>query len=151
MPAASPPEVRLAKRLVRAENGCLEWQGATRLGYGRIGAFGRVVSAHRLAWELVRGLLTKDEILCHRCDNPRCCDVEHLFIGSKADNAADMVKKNRQAKGEKASRHKLTAIQVYEIRRRHAAGEMQARLAEEFGFSDRGMSSVIRGITWKHL
>jgi len=54
--------------------------------------------AHRLAWAKARGPIPAGMFVCHHCDNPACINVEHLFLGTPADNTADMVRKGRQAK-----------------------------------------------------
>lgn len=74
-----------------APSGCLEWVGAkTRDGYGH--AFCRRGStrlAHRIAYELVNGPVPPDMLVCHRCNNPACVNVDHLYVGTQQDNMAD--------------------------------------------------------------
>lgn len=87
---------RLQAHLVRADSGCLEWRdGATRNGYGQIGDGRRVRYAHRVAYELAYGPFSDDLDVLHRCDNPPCCEPTHLFLGTAADNNADMIAKGR--------------------------------------------------------
>lgn len=85
---------RLATRLV-GEGDCLVFTGARDVkGYGRIGFKGRVVLAHRLAWEMVNGPIPDGLVVMHICDNPPCCYVDHLSLGTVGENNAD-----RHAKG----------------------------------------------------
>jgi hypothetical protein len=88
----------------RDQGGCWEWQGAIRhgpnKGYGRFvetingKRFERI--AHRIAWQLANGPIPNGLLICHHCDNRRCCRPAHLFLGTYADNTADMVSKCRQ-------------------------------------------------------
>lgn len=87
---------RVLARAARAENGCLEWQGATSgTGYGRIKHKGRLHSPHRVVLEATQGLLTGGLIACHSCDNPRCVEPTHLFAGTYSDNNIDAIRKGR--------------------------------------------------------
>ena len=83
---------------MRQPSGCLEWTGAlSSAGYGQIWVNGRQVGAHRLAWTLSVGPLTKADIVRHYvCDNPPCCEPTHLRVGTQADNIADMDAKGRR-------------------------------------------------------
>ena len=103
LPVVPPVAERLAAGLVRMPSGCLEWTGYD-MGdrYGAIWSDGRYVRTHRLAWELVHGSIPEGLFVCHKCDNPPCCDVEHLFLGTPADNNAD-----RDAKGRGRNQHLL--------------------------------------------
>jgi hypothetical protein len=76
---------------------CLEWQAARdRDGYGYFGVrAGKVAKAHRLAWEFAHGPIPDGLHVLHKCDNPPCIDVEHLFLGTNDDNVADMNAKGR--------------------------------------------------------
>lgn len=88
---------RLDARLLKgAEPGaCWVWTGATLKGYGQIGDAGVVKYAHRVAYELAFGPIPDGLMVCHRCDNPPCCNPDHLFTGTALDNVADMVGKGR--------------------------------------------------------
>ena len=102
--------------VVRSDLGaCLLWTGATNeKGYGVIGAGARgagVLKVHRVAWELARGPIPEGLFVLHRCDIPACCNVAHLFLGTNADNVADMIAKGRNSpppvlRGEANPRHR---------------------------------------------
>jgi len=98
---------RLAAGLVRMPNGCLEWTGVTnRGGYGRIWFNGKIVMAHRLAWELVNGPIPEGMLIRHLvCDNPPCCNVDHLRPGTQVENLADMVAKDRHGRYNSVKTH----------------------------------------------
>ena len=154
----------LAKRLwakvdVRGPDDCWPWLGAkTGSGYGTIrggiSSGGKMLSVHRVAWELVNGPIPDGMCVCHHCDNKPCCNSTHLFLGTDTDNQADRVRKNRSyhPAGEKNAQSRLTAEQVLEIRHRYAEGNTtQRELAGEYGVGSQHISSVICKHRWKHL
>ena len=75
---------------------CIEWTGARNSkGYGHRMVAGRTVYVHRLEWEKHFGPIPDGMNVCHHCDNPACYRIEHLFLGSQADNMNDMHRKKR--------------------------------------------------------
>lgn len=125
---------------VEKTDGCWLWKWSTNsYGYGLIGVRGRVLRAHRLSWEMTNGPIPEGKVICHRCDNPRCVNPGHLFVGTHADNVADKMAKGRCPKGENAGPAKLTDAQAAEIRDARDAGEPYASLAARFGV---GISAV---------
>ena len=96
---ATPASIaeRLQAGLVQRPNGCIEWvrKSVTRGGYGVISDGSRQVATHRIAWQLANGQIPVGLNVLHHCDNPPCCNVEHLFLGTKANNTHDMTAKGR--------------------------------------------------------
>lgn len=87
----------LLSRSRKLKNGCRVWRGCrTKKGYGQIGVgHGRNEYVHRTAWKLKKGKIPKGLCVLHRCDNPSCFEIRHLFLGTKATNNADMARKGR--------------------------------------------------------
>lgn len=138
------------------ERNCLLWEGNTnRGGYGIISSgtsSGRLLLAHRVAWELTRGTIPAGLCVLHDCDNRRCVNVAHLFLGTIADNNADKMSKGRQSRGEGVPWSVLSADAVRLVRARYAAGDVtQKQLAEEFGITQTNVSLIIARKTWKHV
>jgi len=154
------PENFWSKVRKGADDECWEWSGATNnTGYGTVGWHGRNYTAHRVAaWlsDMVKSpsrpehSRDKDHVL-HRCDNRRCCNPHHFVIGSYSDNQYDAYQKKRrvQPKGQAHSKEKPTNEQAAEIRQRYEAGEFQVPLAKEYGVSQRVVSLIVRGESYK--
>lgn len=135
---------------------CWEWQGMrTATGYGivaRPGKHGRTITAHRYSYELHIGPIPEGMLVCHKCDNPPCCNPNHLFIGTIAENQQDMAEKGRSRYGENHWRHKLTTQDVKAIRELYAdAGWPMRQLANHFGVSESAIFKTIKRKSWKHV
>lgn len=93
----------LLSKLVTHENGCHVWSGSVGFsGYGQVSVEGRTWSAHRLAYEIANGPIAQDAPkwwVLHKCDNPACCNPDHLYLGDAKDNANDMIDRKRQRMG----------------------------------------------------
>lgn len=128
--------------------GCIECGTG---GHGQIRRDGTKIGTHCLAYELKHGPIPPGMKVCHTCDNPPCCNPDHLFLGTDADNAADRDAKGRQAKGASHGRAKLAEADVVEIRRRLTAGESQSSIAKVFGVSQATVGKIKTGKHWSHL
>lgn len=136
------------------ENGCLDWLAChNRKGYGTFQIGHTSVHAHRVAWEIANGPIPPGMWVLHRCDRPRCVNVEHLWLGSNADNVRDRDAKGRGAaiKGEKQSLAKLTEADVLKIRSGHFDGWFQSQIADHFGISQHTVWCILHRKTWKHI
>ena len=86
--------------------GCIEWEGGrTPEGYGRKKIGTKYVLTHRQAWEKLHGPIPVGMCVLHRCDNPPCRNVEHLFLGTRGDNNRDRHQKGRTKTGSKPHTH----------------------------------------------
>ncbi|MDO9016597.1 MAG: HNH endonuclease [Deltaproteobacteria bacterium] len=139
-------------RSASPEGECLVWQGSRFWNnYGRFRVGGRSRIASRVAWEFARGLIPEGAHVLHRCDNPPCVNPEHLFLGSHADNMADMVAKGRQAQGELASGAVLTADDMAQARALRAGGSTYGEIAAQLGVSHACIYAALNGVTWRCL
>jgi hypothetical protein len=139
---------------------CWEWTRARVRGYGQFGVRRagkqKMVRAHRFSWELYNGPIPEDLCVLHRCDNPPCCNPEHLFLGTMLDNMRDMALKGRQnyvgqPKGEQHNKAKLTEKAVLDIRFRWKGGRTTEMLAKEYGVSGSTVRRIGRGVLWRHI
>jgi hypothetical protein len=146
----NPDLSRLLKYTKRNETtGCLEWTGAADpKGRGNFKLGGRTIKAPRAAWILQKGPIPDGLLVCHECDNTRCVEIGHLFLGTQADNMIDCVKKRRHRP---YGAGKLTEDQVSEIKLRLGLGEKPSALCREFGVSDQLISQIKKGRAWAHV
>lgn len=128
---------------------CWPWMGArNKKGYGFLNWMGKMRLVSRLVWEQANGPIPAGMKVCHKCDNPPCRNESHLFLGTNADNLADMASKGRAARGEAHSQSRLTEEQVIAIRA--ASGTLSA-IAARFGVGKTTVAEILRRETWRHL
>jgi hypothetical protein len=139
-------------------------------GYGAFSFRGGQIKSHRLSWLAFVGRIPKETpFVLHKCDVRVCCNPEHLFLGTYADNAHDMCEKGRHntargddhylrkfpervRRGEQIKHSVLTEDLVLEIRRRHAAGGVKGcDLAKEYEVTTGTISMVINRKIWTHI
>ncbi len=136
---------------------CIEWDGSRQAdGYGQLTVQGSngvwtTLRVHRLVWEIFHGPIPPGMCVCHHCDNPPCIRVDHLFLGTNADNVADRDAKGRQAWGERHARATLTAKQVLEIRAEYELGAPKGDLARQYGATLDCIRAIVERRSWRHL
>lgn len=141
---------------VDRSSSCWPWMHCRTLdGYGRVRALGEE-RAHRVAWIVANGRgVPPGMFVLHRCDNPPCCNPDHLFLGTQLDNIVDRVVKGRSGGGanigESNPNSKLQAAQVIEMRSLYKAGETKLQLARRFGISRPTVSLIILRRRWGHV
>ena len=128
---------------------CHNWTGAR---IGPYGAFNRYAFgdqyAHRIAYILANGPIADNMCVCHRCDNPLCCNVDHLFLGTQQDNVSDKTTKGRQAKGSRNSGAKLTEESALAI---FSSKLLVRETAKLFGVSYGLVVEIRAKKLWKHI
>ncbi len=130
---------RLTERIDRdSEQPCWVWTGRlSDKGYGKTTKDGNAnSSAHRVMYELFIGEIPDGKMVLHSCDNRRCVNPSHLFIGTNSDNLRDAAIKNRMV-------HKLSLHEVHEIRRLHLEGFRQVQIAKMFSIGQDHVSRII--------
>ena len=165
-PKKQDPARRFWSRVEKTD-GCWTWTGPTDRGYGRIKVDGKFFRAHRYSLMLSGAELSPTDYVCHRCDNPPCVRPDHLFIGTPAENTADMISKGRfrvasgdghharrrpeaMPRGENNGSSKLTADQVREIRSIGGTA-FQSVIAARFGVSQTLVGKILRRKIWNHV
>lgn len=144
-------------RKIRKTDTCWIWVGNTRgNGYGVIQEGGRgspSKSAHRVSYELHKGIIPEGMVVMHSCDNPSCVNPDHLSVGTYAENTQDMIRKGRKRTvsplGEGNGKAKLNSDLVRYIRKRPELSHVA--LANELGLSANCIRGVRTGRTWSHV
>ncbi len=143
-------------------NECWEWQRSVDgRGYGQfqIGTLKnpKKVNSHRYVFQCVFGKLPSRKILaCHTCDNPKCCNPNHLFPGTQKDNMHDAKIKGRisttsKSCGEANPRSKIKDSDVRVIRKRLAAGETLTAVGSDYGLKTSATWAIKTRFCWKHV
>lgn len=136
---------------------CWEWTRHRTEGYGSFEIKGIQYRSHRIAYSLGNGIkiqdLTKEQLVCHTCDNPPCCNPKHLFLGTNLDNVSDMVTKGRHNKGASVNTAKLTEDEVISILKSYYYGDSPREIHSNYGLKTnlKSVERICRGIYWKHI
>lgn len=135
----APMEESLVRDLI---TGCLLWTaGLHSSGYGKFQGH----RVHVVVWERANGPVPEGMVVCHTCDVPRCAELSHLWVGTRADNSADMVAKGRQQRGSMKSTAKLSEKDIPKIRA-DTRGDIE--VAKDFGVGPATIWSVRRKKSW---
>lgn len=150
------PEKRLWPRVNKGNvSECWKWTGArTKAGYGLLTINYQNHYAHRLAWELHKGSkIPEGFFVCHRCDNPPCCNPAHLFLGTQDDNMKDASSKGRLAatQGEGHFNASITEDDVRRIRYLGSTNLARRKIGERFGISRQAVTDILFKRTWGHV
>jgi hypothetical protein len=128
---------------------CLIWQRSCRsAGYGVFMYDNKRYATHRAAYMAVHGPIEPGLSVMHKCDVPKCCNVNHLHVGTQFENMQDVIKKGRRPQTIK----KLQPERVSELRRLYTTeGVSTIRLAAMFNMDRRCVARIVNGRTWAHL
>lgn len=151
-----PPTERIMRSISVSPSGCWEWtHSLDRVGYGKIKALNRTLQAHRFSWMVFRGEIPDSLCVLHECDNRKCVNPDHLFLGTQKDNMDDCARKGRNADMKKLAREsnsKVTEDQVREIRRLYFEGGLrQEDIGNQFGLSKGGVQAIASRRCWKDI
>lgn len=146
---------KFSHRLRETESGCQEFMGSRNTeGYGNIWYEGKCWKAHRFSWRAWKGPIPEDMLVCHTCDNPPCCNIDHLFLGTNLDNTLDKVRKGRMAPTHGANNPAaiLTEDKVWLIHELlYAGNHTQQELANMFMVSKGHINNIKAGRTWNYV
>ena len=153
--------IRFGRKVFLADSGCFEWAGAcNEHGYGVLGRGRRGqlnIKAHRLSYEIFNDTkLDSSVCVCHRCDNPRCVNPQHLYLGTQQENLADMFRKKRNSPppllaGTKNPKAKLDAEKVQRAFSLRRQGLTTYQIADELGVCRTAICSVLNRKTWRSI
>lgn len=148
-----------SKYIPEPNSGCWLWLDALDVyGYGRLQVKKRAVKAHRTSYELHIGPIQDGKLVCHRCDTRCCVNPDHLFVGTIADNNADMLAKGRHRHGWKPHPGGLNCkAKISEADAKHilhsalVVGVRRSKIAAEMGISKNLIDKLCGGKTWAHI
>lgn len=137
----------------KSEDECWEWMGGfDGKGYGRIYFEHKRRGAHRVVYELTYGKIQNELYVCHKCNNPICCNPKHLYLGTQKDNLKQMIEDGRSHVGEKHGLAKLTEEDVLKIRKMYSTGKYTLKtLGETFKTCFQNISDIINRKHWRHI
>ena len=131
--------------------GCFEWLGPVAgHGYGVLSVFKRNYYLHRLSYRIFKGKIPNNMFVCHRCDNPRCFNPDHLFLGTPRENVEDMIKKGRAVRVEKGvfkGKRKFTLEDYVEMRRMKSLGHSTKEILFTFDVSRPQLCRILNKTT----
>lgn len=136
---------RLEKKDGALDTQCWEYRGARdKEGYGKVRVGKRISRANRVVYNLFFAEALPDQVVRHKCDNPPCCNPDHLEVGSHIDNMKDMVDRGRHKNSAL-----LTSEQVVEVRKLKLRGYTASFLALKYNVSESTIFAVLSGQNWK--
>ena len=151
------PKGQLYRKIKKDDvSGCWNWKGTIfKKGYGQFRNRsinnGLPLTASRASWIIHNGEISGGLFVCHKCDNRRCVNPDHLFLGTQSDNMSDCSRKRRINHGEDRPQSKLTEDDVAEARKLRQQGMGWMKLAKRYGVHQTCIISAVTGKTWAHV
>ena len=157
---------RFEDKFIKKETGCWEWEASlNNKGYGWFRYNGHNQLAHRVSYQLYVGDIPKDKCILHKCNNPKCVNPDHLYVGTHKDNASDMIKAGHHYSpfrdhiyntssylpGEKHSMAKLNVDDVMCIKRMLRDGIQQWLIAWIYKITQANISYINTGKSWSNV
>jgi hypothetical protein len=152
----------LERSVVDKDTGCWNWAGPTKgFGYGflttgsRADGTRKTEYAHRYSFRMAKGEIPKGAWVLHVCDNPKCVNPDHLYLGDRKRNVSDMIERGRRAssKGELNNNSLLTEADILMIRSERRTNHTSYRkLAKKYGIkSHKTIMQICKGELWGHV
>lgn len=143
-----PVKTRFLRKVVKNPSypdKCWGWKGSTdRHGYPQLRVGERPITTNRISWEVFKGPIPKGLCVLHKCDNPRCANPEHLFLGTKSDNSKDMVAKGRHEYPTWPEHSRSALIgRIDEIKQRRNNGESFRSIGRYMGVCHHTVKNVM--------
>lgn len=153
----APPHERVWRFVEkRGPDECWPWKGAkTQYGYGQFKITNRPVKygvAHRFIFECINGDVGDNRVVRHTCDNPPCCNPNHLLKGTQADNMADMVARSRHVrKVHGGTKNPNSILSEDDVRAIRASKDSHQHVADSYGVSKGAVAAIRSRRTWNHV
>jgi DNA-binding XRE family transcriptional regulator len=130
------------------KQGCWFWNGNINrvTGYGKIIWESKEHGAHRWMWEMVIGTIPDGMCILHKCDNPRCVNPAHLFLGNTLDNMKDRDNKGRQKKP-----HRFDVSQIRTIRTFYKDTKDVGWLSRAYGVHSKSIYNIVKRLTYANV
>ena len=141
------------KWILNKHTGCHNWKAAASRGYGQLKVTGKMVSAHRVSYELFVGYIPKGKVVRHKCDNRKCVNPDHLELGTQQQNCADLMARGTHNRPQGIHNHssKLTEDQVFIIYTNPFTDLYHREIADIFNVTQTIVSAIKRGVSWQHI
>ncbi len=159
---------RFYSKVNKLNSGCWEWKGTMRGKYGIFSYQRKTYTAHRWFYEVIKNIKIPREIFaCHKCDNPKCVNPDHIFLGTHQDNMRDAYAKKRMwgqkhhdlsiirakkmgliYRGENHGLSKLTedqVVSIFEMRKSMSS----RKIGKQLGVCESNIRSIVKGLSWQ--